>query len=74
MRAIRPNSSSISARARLEDVLPEQLSITAVLPTRQHVPYRVRVFIEHLEKVLNNTHSESDAFLRKQPVTNPGAT
>ncbi|USW03817.1 LysR family transcriptional regulator [Pseudomonas pergaminensis] len=36
----------------LEDVLPEQLSITAVLPTRQQVPYRVRVFVEHLEAEL----------------------
>lgn len=37
----------------LENVLPEQLSITAVLPTRQQVPHRVRVFVEHLEEVLN---------------------
>ncbi len=58
----------------LEDVLPEQLSITAVLPTRQHVPHRVRVFVEHLEKVLNNKHSEPDDVLRQHPMTNPGAT
>lgn len=36
----------------LEDVIPEQLSITAVLPTRQQVPHRVRVFVEHLEAEL----------------------
>lgn len=58
----------------LEDVLPEQLSITAVLPTRQQVPHRVRVFVEHLEKVLNNTHREPDDLLRQHPITNPGAT
>lgn len=58
----------------LEDVLPEQLSIMAVLPTRQQVPHRVRVFVEHLEKVLNNTHSEPDDLLCQHPITNPGAT
>ncbi|MDH1263676.1 LysR family transcriptional regulator [Pseudomonas sp. GD03944] len=36
----------------LADVTPERLSITAVLPTRQHVPHRVRVFLERLEAVL----------------------
>jgi DNA-binding transcriptional LysR family regulator len=36
----------------LEDVVPEQLSIAAVLPTRQYVPNRVRVLLEHLERVL----------------------
>jgi DNA-binding transcriptional LysR family regulator len=36
----------------LEDGVPEQLSITAVLPTRHHVPNRVRVFLELLESVL----------------------
>ncbi|PHN24784.1 LysR family transcriptional regulator [Pseudomonas sp. ICMP 460] len=40
------------AVVNLEDVLPEQLSITAMLPTRQHVPHRVRVFVEHLEAEL----------------------
>lgn len=39
-------------RVELEDGLPEQLSIAAVLPTRQHVPNRVRVFLERLEGVL----------------------
>ena len=48
----------------LEDVLPEQLSITAVLPTRHQVPHRVRVFVEHLEKVLNHKHGEPDDLLR----------
>ncbi|PIB49544.1 LysR family transcriptional regulator [Pseudomonas sp. 2995-1] len=61
-------------RVNLEDVLPEQLSITAMLPTRHHVPHRVRVFVEHLEKVLNNKHSEPDDLLRQHPITNPGAT
>jgi DNA-binding transcriptional LysR family regulator len=36
----------------LEDGVPEQLSITAVLPTRQHVPNRVRIFLEQLEGAL----------------------
>lgn len=58
----------------LEDVLPEQLSITAMLPTRQQVPHRVRVFVEHLEKVLNNTHREPAELLHQYPITNPGAT
>ncbi|MEE4148447.1 LysR family transcriptional regulator [Pseudomonas viridiflava] len=38
---------------KLNDATPELLSITAVLPTRQQVPQRVRVFIECLEAVLN---------------------
>ncbi|WP_024695321.1 LysR family transcriptional regulator [Pseudomonas syringae] len=41
----------------LKDATPEQLSITAVLPTRQQVPHRVRVFIEHLETELNKEQS-----------------
>lgn len=36
----------------LQDVSPEQLYITAILPTRQHVPHRVGVFLERLESVL----------------------
>lgn len=39
-------------QVELVDVTPEQLSITAVLPTRRHVPHRVRVFLERLESVL----------------------
>ncbi|MCK6253052.1 LysR family transcriptional regulator [Pseudomonas fragi] len=38
----------------LEDVTPEELFITAILPTRQHVPHRVRVFLQHLETVLHS--------------------
>lgn len=38
----------------LEDVSPEQLFITAILPTRQHVPHRVKIFLQHLETVLNS--------------------
>ncbi|SHM63449.1 DNA-binding transcriptional regulator, LysR family [Pseudomonas asturiensis] len=41
----------------LNDAVPEQLSITAVLPTRQQVPHRVRVFVEHLETELNKEQS-----------------
>ena len=37
----------------LADVDPEQLFITAILPTRQHVPHRVGVFLQRLETVLN---------------------
>ncbi|HBX57124.1 LysR family transcriptional regulator [Pseudomonas sp. UBA2684] len=37
----------------LEDAIPEQLFITAVLPTRQQVPHRVRVFLDRLEASLN---------------------
>ena len=36
----------------LEDVDPEQLFITALLPTRQHVPHRVGVFLQRLEALL----------------------
>lgn len=43
----------------LEDVSPEQLFITAILPARQHVPYRVRIFLLHLEALLNpETHHQ----------------
>ncbi|MCV4340655.1 LysR family transcriptional regulator [Pseudomonas capsici] len=38
----------------LEDATPEQLCITAVLPTRQQVPHRVRVFLDVLEASLSN--------------------
>ncbi|MCF5544173.1 LysR family transcriptional regulator [Pseudomonas salomonii] len=41
------------ALVTLADAVPERLSITAVLATRQHVPRRVRVFVEHLEQALN---------------------
>lgn len=34
-----------------EDAMPEQLSVTAVLPTRQRVPHRVRLFIDRLEEI-----------------------
>lgn len=36
----------------LSDVLPEQLSVTAVLPTRHHVPHRVEAFLKKLEHYL----------------------
>lgn len=36
----------------LADVTPERLAISAVLPTRQQVPHRVRVFLERLEAAL----------------------
>ncbi|MCJ2373076.1 LysR family transcriptional regulator [Pseudomonas sp. RGM 3321] len=35
-----------------EDVIPEQLSVTAVLPTRHRVPHRVRLFVDRLEAEL----------------------
>ncbi|QQQ52716.1 LysR family transcriptional regulator [Pseudomonas syringae] len=35
-----------------EDVIPEQLSVTAVLPTRQREPHRVRLFVDRLEAEL----------------------
>ena len=38
----------------LDDVTPEELFISAILPTRQHVPHRVRVFLQHLEAVLHS--------------------
>lgn len=38
----------------LEDATPEQLFITAVLPTRQQVPHRVRVFLDQLEASLSS--------------------
>lgn len=37
-----------------EDAMPEQLSVTAVLPTRQRVPHRVRLFIDRLEEALKS--------------------
>ncbi|AAZ35853.1 LysR family transcriptional regulator [Pseudomonas savastanoi pv. phaseolicola] len=37
-----------------EDAMPEQLSVTAVLPTRQRVPHRVRLFIDRLEAALKS--------------------
>lgn len=39
----------------LEDATPEQLFISAVLPTRQQVPNRVRVFLDRLEAVLSDS-------------------
>lgn len=42
---------------KLNDATPELLSITAVLPTRQQVPQRVRVFIECLEAALKKEQS-----------------
>lgn len=38
----------------LEDATPEQLFITAVLPTRQQVPHRVCVFLDQLEASLSS--------------------
>jgi len=38
----------------LEDATPEQLFITAVLPTRRQVPHRVRVFLDRLEATLHS--------------------
>jgi len=38
----------------LEDATPQQLFITAVLPTRRLVPHRVRVFLDRLEAALVN--------------------
>jgi DNA-binding transcriptional LysR family regulator len=37
----------------LDDATPEQLFITAVLPTRQQVPHRVRIFLDQLEASLS---------------------
>ncbi|MGE8498069.1 MAG: LysR family transcriptional regulator [Pseudomonas sp.] len=39
-------------QVELADVTPERLAISAVLPTRQQVPHRVRVFLERLEAAL----------------------
>ena len=36
----------------LADAMPEQLFITALLPTRQHVPHRVGIFLQRLEAAL----------------------
>lgn len=36
----------------LADTMPEQLFITALLPTRQHVPHRVGIFLQRLEAAL----------------------
>ncbi|MBP2261979.1 DNA-binding transcriptional LysR family regulator [Pseudomonas sp. BP8] len=36
----------------LKDACPEELYITALLPSRQHVPHRVRIFLDRLEAFL----------------------
>jgi len=41
-------------RVELNDATPEQLFISAVLPTRRQVPNRVRVFLDQLEAVLRD--------------------
>ncbi|MBC3478028.1 LysR family transcriptional regulator [Pseudomonas taiwanensis] len=38
----------------LIDVSQEQLSVAAVLPSRRHVPFRVRAFLEELESVMRS--------------------
>lgn len=38
---------------KLRDAIPERLSVWAVFPTRQHVPRRVRAFLELLESALH---------------------
>lgn len=38
----------------LSDAVPEHLSITALLPTRQLVPYRVKVFLDKLGEILSS--------------------
>ncbi|MGO2770562.1 LysR substrate-binding domain-containing protein [Pseudomonas taetrolens] len=43
-------------RVELADAAAERLSITAVLPTRHHVPHRVRVFLDRLEQALTASH------------------
>jgi hypothetical protein len=40
-------------RVELGDATPEQLFITAVLPTRRQVPSRVQVFLDKLETSLS---------------------
>ncbi|MDR0210460.1 MAG: LysR family transcriptional regulator [Pseudomonas putida] len=42
-------------RVELNDATPEQLFISAVLPTRRQVPNRVRVFLDQLEAVLGDS-------------------
>lgn len=39
-------------QVELEEASQEQLFITAVLPSRQHIPHRVRVFLDRLEAAL----------------------
>ncbi|MDU8457002.1 MULTISPECIES: LysR family transcriptional regulator [Pseudomonas syringae group] len=46
-----------------EDAMPEQLSVTAVLPTRQRVPHRVRLFIDRLEAELKSKAGAAGATL-----------
>ncbi|KPW74161.1 LysR family transcriptional regulator [Pseudomonas amygdali] len=46
-----------------EDAIPEQLSVTAVLPTRQRVPHRVRLFIDRLEAALKSKAGAAGATL-----------
>ncbi|MBC3411637.1 LysR family transcriptional regulator [Pseudomonas sp. SWRI51] len=52
---VRDDLESNSLRlVELKDATPEQLFITAVLPTRQQVPHRVRVFLDQLEASLGS--------------------
>ncbi|RMR11780.1 LysR family transcriptional regulator [Pseudomonas syringae group genomosp. 3] len=53
-----------------EDALPEQLSITAMLPTRQRVPHRVRLFVDRLEAELqkHNAGSTGTASSTNEPA------
>ncbi|MCI3945970.1 transcriptional regulator, LysR family [Pseudomonas syringae] len=44
-----------------KDGLPEQLSVTAVLPTRQRVPHRVRLFVDRLEAELRKETGSTGA-------------
>ncbi|KPW39244.1 Transcriptional regulator, LysR family [Pseudomonas amygdali pv. mellea] len=46
-----------------EDAMPEQLSVTAVLPTRQRVPHRVRLFIDRLDAALKSKAGAAGATL-----------
>ncbi|KPY89100.1 LysR family transcriptional regulator [Pseudomonas syringae group genomosp. 7] len=48
-----------------DDVIPEQLSVTAVLPTRQRVPPRVRLFIDRLEAALRNKAGVAEVITRR---------
>ena len=48
----------------LKDAEPESLSITALLPSRQHIPLRIKVFLDQLKEILGSVDISSIEFTR----------
>lgn len=56
---------------RLADAEPEMLAIWAVLPTRQHIPARVRYFLNALKADLGRASAIPDLAGRLEPAARP---